>query len=144
MSDYSHTEIKDMQERALERVRAMQQRARETAEQAQAELSGSERTREVPLPSVSELLSEEEKRRSHHIHLPTELPRREPQYPSFREFFGEEDGPLPKKEPQKEKSGALKDLLKEPERAILFPLLLLLRSEGADEALLMSLLYIMT
>lgn len=71
-------------------------------------------------------------------------------YPSFKEFFKEESKETtkpPKKEnkPQPQvKQNTLETLFAEPDKAMLMGLIMLLKSEGADEMLIMALLYIMS
>ena len=71
-------------------------------------------------------------------------------YPSFKEFFKEESKEAPKP-PKKEnkpqpqvKQNTLETLFAEPDKAMLMGLIMLLKSEGADEMLIMALLYIMS
>lgn len=71
-------------------------------------------------------------------------------YPSFKEFFKEESKETPKP-PKKEnkpqpqaKQNTLETLFAEPDKAMLMGLIMLLKSEGADEMLIMALLYIMS
>ena len=71
-------------------------------------------------------------------------------YPSFKEFFKEESKETPKP-PKKEnkpqpqvKQNTLETLFAEPDKAMLMGLIFLLKSEGADEMLIMALLYIMS
>ncbi len=74
--------------------------------------------------------------------MPVELPQSKP-YESFKEYFE----PINKKAKQENEKTVKADLLdtvfKEPDKALLLALLLLLQADGADEELLMSLLYIM-
>ena len=102
MKDYSYTELKEMQDRAMERVRAMQQRASETVSREnslQAESRGSKASTDSNPAS---------------------------NFASANE------------------NSIIESILNDPDRAMLLPLLLLLKSEGANEELLMSLLYIMS
>ena len=65
-------------------------------------------------------------------------------YPDFKEFF--------KKEEQKEQikntnisvEKAKNNILDEPDKAIILGLIMLLKSEGADEMLIMALMYILS
>ena len=71
-------------------------------------------------------------------------------YPSFKEFFKEEikDTPKPQKKEIKpqhhSKQNTLETLFAEPDKAMLMGLIMLLKSEGADEMLIMALLYILS
>ena len=71
-------------------------------------------------------------------------------YPSFKEFFKAESKEIPKP-PKKEnkpqpqvKQNSLETLFAEPDKAMLMGLIMLLKSEGADEMLIMALLYILS
>ena len=76
------------------------------------------------------------------IQMPVDLPESK-SYESFKEYFE----PINQKAKQETEKSTKADLLdtvfKEPDKALLLALLLLLQSDGADEELLMSLLYIM-
>ena len=77
--------------------------------------------------------------------MPLNLPEdRDLTYPSFKEYFQPETQKTQQQTVQKSKANLLDTVLKEPDEAVLFSLLLLLKSEGADEALMMALLYIMS
>lgn len=137
MSNYSYSEIQTMQKRAMERVREMQKNSESVLETARQDLSEKtiEPKREMPrtdakiMPKI------------------TNLP---PNFPDFKEYFNmqtEETPPAPQKEEKMrhpEQQNNIFDLVaSEPDRALLLGLLLLLKSEGADEALMMALMYIM-
>lgn len=71
-------------------------------------------------------------------------------YPSFKEFFTTENKEAPKP-PKKEnklqkpsQQKALENLFAEPDKAMLMGLIMLLKSEGADEMLIMALMYILS
>ena len=72
-----------------------------------------------------------------------------PNFPDFKEYFNKQSVPeisekTKEKVQQQNSPGNLFDLISsEPDRALLIGLLLLLKSEGADEALMMALMYIM-
>lgn len=137
MSNYSYSDIQNMQKRAMERVREMQKNSDEVLETARQDLS--EKT-------------VEQKREQPRMDAPikpkiTNLP---PNFPDFKDYFNmqrEDIPPAPKKEEkphQVEPQNSIFDLISsEPDRALLLGLLLLLKSEGADEALMMTLMYIM-
>ncbi len=77
--------------------------------------------------------------------MPLNLPEnKDLVYPSFQEYFEPETKKTQQLSAQKTKATLLDTVLKEPDEAMLFSLLLLLKSEGADEALMMALLYIMS
>ena len=147
MKEYNFDEMKEMQAKALERVREMQARAQNVAKQAERELSDgndNERSGKKDENTYKEnfynaVRSTPTKNR---IQMPVDLPESK-SYESFKEYFE----PINKKAKQETEKSTKADLLdtvfKEPDKALLLALLLLLQSDGADEELLMSLLYIM-
>lgn len=148
MKDYNYSELKDMQERAMERVKSMQQRAKETADAANLDFS------EKPIQKYGEYNSQgynppvnhnqNQNTRQHHIKMPVTMPKRESEYQSFNEYFQKENSEVRETNNNRTKANLIESVLKEPDEAVLFSLLLLLRSEGSDEALMMALLYIMS
>lgn len=137
MSNYSYSEIQNMQKRAMERVREMQKNSESVLETARQDLG--EKTIEVKRENI----------RTDAKIMPkiTNLP---PNFPDFKDYFNmqtEDPLPTPKKEEkmrQPEPQNNIFDLISsEPDRALLLGLMLLLKSEGADEALMMALMYIM-
>lgn len=147
MKEYNFDEMQEMQAKALERVREMQARAQNVAKQAERELSDekdNERNGKKDENTYKEnfynaVRSTPTKNR---IQMPVDLPESK-SYASFKEYFE----PINKKAKQETEKSTKADLLdtvfKEPDKALLLALLLLLQSDGADEELLMSLLYIM-
>ncbi len=147
MKEYNFDEMQEMQAKALERVREMQARAQNVAKQAERELSDekdNERSSRKDENTYKEnfynaVRSTPTKNR---IQMPVDLPESK-SYESFKEYFE----PINKKAKQETEKSTKADLLdtvfKEPDKALLLALLLLLQSDGADEELLMSLLYIM-
>lgn len=148
MKDYSYSELKDMQERAMERVKNMQQRAKETANAANSEFSQDRQSNWYP--NYNEKLFEPSKAaegrssRPYHIKMPADIPKRDSEYKSFNEFFEKENTQTRENKNQQTKANLIESVLNEPDKAMLFSLLLLLRAEGSDEALMMALLYIMS
>lgn len=141
MNNYSYSEIQNMQKKAMERVREMQKKSETVLETARQDLNEKtvEPKRENPRtePQIKPKI--------------TNLP---PNFPDFKEYFrmqseSEAPPPLPEKEkmqsqPQQNFPGNIVDLISaDPDRALLLGLLLLLKSEGADETLMMALMYIM-
>ena len=140
MNNYSYSEIQNMQKKAMERVREMQKNSEAVLETARQDLSGKtvEPKKENPPkePQIKPKI--------------TNLP---PNFPDFKDYFNMQSEPevtAPEKEkpqtpPQPQYSqGNIMDLISsEPDRALLLGLLLLLKSEGADETLMMALMYIM-
>lgn len=147
MKEYNFDEMQEMQAKALERVRDMQARAQTVAREADRELSDNSETERRKTNTESAykenfynaVKSTPNKNR---ISMPVELPQSKP-YESFKEYFE----PINKKAKQENEKTVKADLLdtvfKEPDKALLLALLLLLQADGADEELLMSLLYIM-
>lgn len=142
MNNYSYSEIQNMQKRAMERVREMQKNSDEVLETARQDLNGDkvEQKRESTRsePSIKPKI--------------TNLP---PNFPDFKEYFNmqkaPETPPISKKEEPSQSvvqsqnfPGNILELISsEPDRTLLLGLLLLLKSEGADETLIMALMYIM-
>lgn len=137
MAEYTYDELRQMQDKALERVQRMQQRARQYVDAPPSAPPAPKPPSAPPQPS--------EKPKPGRIKMPLNLPEnRDLVYPSFREVFSAETEKAKTQAAQKSKANLLDEVLKEPDEAMLFSLLLLLRAEGADEALLLALLYIMS
>ena len=135
MKDYSYSELKEMQDRAMERVRAMQQRASETV------LRENSVQEEVSKPATAP--EQNTYTKPHHIKMPVNMPPRE----STAEGRGSKtntDSNSASNFASANENSIIESILNDPDRAMLLPLLLLLKSEGANEELLMSLLYIMS
>lgn len=147
MKEYNFDEMQEMQAKALERVRDMQARAQTVAREADRELSDNseaERRKTQNENAYKENFYNAVKStpNKNRISMPVELPQSKP-YESFKEYFE----PINKKANQENEKTVKADLLdtvfREPDKALLLALLLLLQADGADEELLMSLLYIM-
>ncbi len=147
MKEYNFDEMQEMQAKALERVREMQARAQNVAKQAERELSDEKKNDQNGKKDentykenfYNAVRSTPNKNR---IQMPVDLPESK-SYESFKEYF-EPINQKAKRETEKStKADLLDTVFKEPDKALLLALLLLLRSDGADEELLMSLLYIM-
>ena len=140
MNNYSYSEIQNMQKKAMERVREMQKNSEAVLETARQDLS------EKSVEPKKETPPKEPQIKPKITNLP-------PNFPDFKDYFNMQSEPevtLPEKEkpqtpPQPQYSqGNIMDLISsEPDRALLLGLLLLLKSEGADETLMMALMYIM-
>lgn len=146
MREYTYDELQKMQEKALERVRNMQQYSKSAVEGTNAQ--SAEKTRYTQSNAHSSPPPPPQGTASHksgRIKMPLNLPEeRDIVYPSFKEHFAPETQKSKQQTVQKNKANLLDTVLKEPDEAMLFSLLLLLKSEGADEALMMALLYIMS
>lgn len=135
MKDYSYSELKEMQDRAMERVRAMQQRASETV------LRENSVQEEVSKPATAP--EQNTYTKPHHIKMPVNMPLRESTAEGRGSKATTDSNPASNSVSANE-NGIIESILNDPDRAMLLPLLLLLKSEGANEELLMSLLYIMS
>ncbi|MBE6804368.1 MAG: hypothetical protein E7528_05675 [Ruminococcaceae bacterium] len=141
MNNYSYSEIQNMQQKAMARVRQMQKNTDAVLEKAQEDFE-----REKPKPKTQ---YESAPITPKVTNMPPNFPENSV-YPSFKEFFKEESKETPKP-PKKEnkpqpqvKQNTLETLFAEPDKAMLMGLIMLLKSEGADEMLIMALLYIMS
>ena len=130
-----------MQQKAMARVRQMQKNTDAVLEKAQEDFE-----REKPKPKTQ---YESAPITPKVTNMPPNFPENSA-YPSFKEFFKEESKETPKP-PKKEnkpqpqvKQNTLETLFAEPDKAMLMGLIMLLKSEGADEMLIMALLYIMS
>lgn len=145
MREYTYDELQRMQEKALERVRNMQKYSEEAVQSTNtapktAQLSAASKAPN-PVPPPPQNTQKTHGR----IKMPLNLPEnKDLVYPSFQEYFEPETKKTQQLSAQKTKATLLDTVLKEPDEAMLFSLLLLLKSEGADEALMMALLYIMS
>lgn len=135
MKDYSYTELKEMQDRAMERVRAMQQRASETVSR--------ENSLQEEKPKPDAHTEQNTYTKPYHIKMPVNMPPRESAEESRVSKASADSNPASNSASANENS-IIESILNDPDRAMLLPLLLLLKSEGANEELLMSLLYIMS
>lgn len=144
MREYSYDELQKMQEKALERVRNMQMYSREAVDNTNREQT----LRSTPTPSQPTSPpppAPAPKRGGGRIKMPLNLPEnRDLTYPSFKDYFEPETQKTKQQAVQTSKANLFDTVLQEPDEAMLFSLLLLLKAEGADEALMMALLYIMS
>lgn len=137
MSNYSYSEIQNMQKRAMERVREMQKNSEEVLQEARQDLGEKtiEKKKENPRTDAP---------------IKPKITNLPPNFPDFKNYFDmqTEQTPSPPQKEEKprqpEPQSSIFDLIfADPDRALLLGLLLLLKSEGADEALMMALMYIM-
>lgn len=116
MADYTYSELMEMQDKAIERVRQMQERAR-LAVQSDPEADDGEKSQ----PEEAEPLKEEEKEDT----AKAEIVENNVNFQNHGSFpFG-------------------LNLNLDKDKATILPLLLLLMNEGADRLLLLALVYIM-
>ncbi len=135
MNGYSYNELQNMQQKAIERVREMKRNSDAVVKTAQKEFNMPEKHNSHQRNSTQTKVT----------NMPPNFPQNN-QYPSFKNYFEEN---LPKKEvikavndTPKEKT-SIESLFDEPDKALLLGLIMLLKSEGADESLIMALAYIM-
>lgn len=130
MSDYSYTELMQMQNDAIKRVEDMQRRARQSA--------GLEKENEKP---VKEIKKDEPRR----VPMPNDYIE---QLKSFMESSRErgfaENEALSKKSVEENNSNLSTGLNLDSDSALLLSLVMLLAEEKADETLIMALLYMLT
>ncbi len=137
MNGYSYNELQNMQQKAIERVREMKRNSDAVVQTAQRELNmvdkpKSQEQRKPATPKVT--------------NMPPNFPQNNP-YPNFKDFFQEKSSQKPASQAhqgaQNDKN-SIERLFDEPDKALLLGLIMLLKSEGADESLIMALTYIMT
>lgn len=136
MSDYSYSEIQKMQEKAMARVRQMK-KSTDSILERENKTTSFENTGASSMQVVPRVTN-----------MPPNFPEKTV-FPSFKEFFNEEAQPNKKAvtEPPKAQNNPLnrlENLFSEPDRAMLMGLVMLLKSEGADELLIMALIYILS
>ena len=138
MSGYSYSEIQNMQQKAMERVREMKRNSDIITQTAQRDLDFAPETRKNEENS--------QKTSPKVTNMPPNFPENNP-YPSFKDFFkAEQEKNQQPKQPEKEnpRKQGLENIFNEPDKALLLGLIMLLKSEGADEALVMALTYILS
>ena len=140
MSGYSYSEIQNMQQKAMERVKEMKRKSDIVTQSAQKEFGFTpvkNNARDLS-PIVSAKVT----------NMPPNYPQNNP-YPNFKEFFREEErqqkGEKEDVKPvEKTRKNSIENLFNEPDKALLLGLIMLLKSEGADEKLIMALSYILS
>ncbi len=140
MSGYSYSEIQNMQQKAMERVREMKRNSDAVTQSAQKDLNFE--TRKNTFNDYSKPVSVKV------TNMPPNFPEDNP-YPSFKEYFREEKEKKQQNKSfqmkvEKQKSNTIESLFDEPDKALLLGLIMLLKSEGADEALIIALSYILS
>ncbi len=145
MSGYSYSEIQNMQQKAMERVREMKRTSDEITRVAQKDFEidrkkvNYDNDKSSVTPKVTNM-------------PPNYPPPNYPEnsvYPSFKDFFStqqeikQQKQKLLKQE-NKPMETAITNLFNEPDKALLLGLIMLLKSEKADESLIMALTYIMS
>lgn len=139
MADYTYTEIMKMQNDAIKRVEEMQKRARKTV--------GLENEKETG--STPEIVREEPRR----VSMPKDYLENLKQFAANSSYKEESDideiteKQKEKREPPKKvfaKENPFGDLNIDEDKALILALILLLSEEGADELLIMALIYMLT
>ena len=137
MNNYSYSEIQSMQKKAMERVREMQKNSEAIVESAQENFEISHKPIDVEKKKTSKVIKPKI----------TNMP---PNFPDFNEYFRSAIQNDSKVEPRsnekvftKKDNNLLENILSDPDRLLILGLLLLLKSEGNDEMLMMALMYIM-
>ncbi len=136
MSGYSYLEIQNMQQKAMERVREMKRTSDEIAKTAQKDLESEHKNIDYRghKSSVSAKVT----------NMPPNFPENTV-YPSFNEFFkAEQEKEKPLKQEYNLKQNTIQNLFNEPDKALILGLIMLLKSESADEVLIMALSYILS
>ena len=150
MGDYSYNELMKMQNDAIKRVEDMQRRARESAglperrSLPQQERLGVDEPRRMRMPSGYLKNQNSPSYEEGENNPQTEDIKRETKKETTekKQRFSENAGE--KKPPASFISGILEELQIDPDKALLLSLLVLLSEEGADEALLTGLMYMLT
>jgi hypothetical protein len=140
MADYTYTEIMRMQNDAIKRVEEMQKRARKTVEL--------ENQREKETQNTPEIARDEPRR----VSMPKDYLENLKQFAANSSHKEKESEPPTEKEvvkrkpPKKEtaKENPFGDLSIDEDKALILALILLLSEEGADELLIMALIYMLT
>lgn len=140
MSGYSYSEIQNMQQKAMERVREMKRTSDEITKTAQKELESEHKKTDYrghTTPATAKITN-----------MPPNFPENTV-YPNFNVFFKEEQERTQEKQKSLKqtnnpKQSTIQNLFDEPDKALLLGLIMLLKSEGADESLIMALTYILS
>ena len=125
--DYSYNDLMQMQEQAIRRAREMQQRARITVREAQVTDIDEAAP---PFPDAgrqNELPPEEEANSDGEVPSPARIAT-----------------PMSRKKPLSSLFSVLQRLPADDDMRVILPIIMMLLKEGADEKLILALLYIMT
>ncbi len=144
MQDYSFDELQEMQEKALRRVQHMQARSRELIQNNAEEKKAAVRFSSSDCCTPKKEKMAEEAQKPGRISMPLNLPEgKDLVYPSFQSYFAPHNKKEQEKKAKETKSNLIDTILNEPDEALLFVLLLVLKANGQNEALLLALLYVM-
>ena len=129
-----------MQQKAMARVREMKRSSDEITRVAQKdfEIDRKNVNYDNDKPSVAPKIT----------NMPPNFPENSV-YPSFKDYFSTQQEITQQKQKllkqeNKPKETAIQNLFNEPDKALLLGLIMLLKSEKADESLIMALTYIMS
>ncbi len=137
MNNYSYSEIQSMQKKAMERVREMQKNSDAIVELAQQNFDSAYK------PNNAEKTIKSTAIKPKVTNMPPNFPE-EKLFPDFNEYFRTKTSDDPKNEIKHKDNNILDNILSDPDRLLILGLLLLLKSEGNDETLMMALMYIMS
>ena len=140
MSSYTYSEIQNMQQKAMERVREMKRTSDEITKTAQKDLENQNKK--------TEYSGENYNVTTKITNMPPNFPENSV-YPNFNEFFKadyerEQEQHKPLKQDNNSKKSTIQTFFDEPDKALLLGLIMLLKSEKADESLIMALTYILS
>ena len=140
MSGYSYSEIQNMQQKAMARVREMKRTSDEVTKSAQQELEYEHKDADYNnyKPTVAAKVT----------NMPPNFPKNTV-YPDFKEYFKTQQENVQEKQKDlkqvnRQKEGSIQTLLNEPDKALILGLIMLLESENADKNLIMALTYILS
>ncbi len=150
MPDYTYNELMKMQNEAIKRVEDMQKRARRSA--GLTEEKHEEKNEKDKTESATHKISKDEPRR---VYMPNDYLEKLKDYATSSRTGTENDTrkeKTPKEGVKRERASGISDSLKkilgdinaDSDKALILSLILLLSEEGADEMLIMALLYILT
>ena len=134
MGNYSYSEIQEMQRKAMERVREMKKNSDIVTHSAQKEFN-QERSEIQSQGFVEPKV--------------TNMPPNFPESNTYPSFNSAKDTKIPAKSDkedfvEKGKNNPIETFFAEPDKALLLGLIMLLKAEKADEALIMALTYILS
>ncbi len=138
MSGYSYSEIQNMQQKAMARVREMKRTSDEITRVARKELEMKNADNMVsPSPITARVTN-----------MPPNFPK-STDYPDFKEYFETQQEIIREKQKDSKqednsKESSIQTLLNEPDKALILGLIMLLESENADKNLIMALTYILS
>jgi CRISPR/Cas system-associated protein Cas5 (RAMP superfamily) len=140
MSGYSYSEIQNMQQKAMARVREMKRTSDEITKVAQKEFDYQYKDTDTNnhKPTITAKIT----------NMPPNFPKVDI-YSDFKEYFKAEQEKTPVKQntPKQESNpnqSTIQTFFDEPDKALLLGLIMLLKSEKADESLIMALTYILS